>query len=706
MRVTGEQLRSELTARGLEPDEAARFAAAWEAAGSENSVRSAEVTWLQLTRDLLRPQHPLAVHEWLHAQVFLDWCPELGPAPAWFPTDSEASNLGWLMRAAGVSDYRELHAWSVAQPRAFWGAMLERLRIRFHEPYREVLNLLDGPEHPRWLVGGKLNLVESCFPDPDDRPAQQRVILVEGKEDGSRRSWTWGELRTMVGRVSNGLRMLGLKPGERIALYMPMTAESVAIYLGALAIGCPVVTIADSFAAQEIAVRLKIGQPAWIFTQDGMWRRGKFLPLYAKLQEIAAPPAIVIRHSQAVAHSAPEAGTLRVGDREWDDFLSDDPRLVTEPFDPTHFTTILFSSGTTGAPKAIPWDQTTPLKAAIDAHLHHDVRPTDWLCWPSNMGWMMGPWLVFAALLNRAAFALYDGTPTTRGFAEFIEQARVTILGLVPSLVSAWRASDCLSGVDWTHLRLFSSTGECSNPHDMFFLMVQAGYKPIIEYCGGTEIGGGYITGTVVQPAAPSTFSTPALGIDLTILDEQGEPAELGELFLVPPSMGLSQTLLNGDHHAIYYAGTPTGRAGQVLRRHGDRMQRFPNGYYRAHGRADDSMNLGGIKISSLQIEEVVGSVAGVHETAAIAVPPPGGGPDRLIVYAVLREGTILETQPLLVAMQDAIRRQLNPLFKLHDVVLIPALPRTASNKIMRRELRAASTNQERMQPASATESS
>jgi acetyl-CoA synthetase len=117
-------------------------------------------------------------------------------------------------------------------------------------------------------------------------------------------------------------------------------------------------------------------------------------------------------------------------------------------------------------------------------------------------------------------------------------------------------------------------------------------------------------------------------------------------------------------------------------------------------------MNLGGIKVSSLQIEEVVGSVAGVHETAAIAVPPPGGGPDRLIVYAVLREGTTFESQPLLVAMQDTIRRQLNPLFKLHDVVLIPALPRTASNKIMRRELRAAYTNQERMQPAAATESS
>lgn len=692
MRVSGERLRQELTARGLDSAEAARFEAVIRTVWLESAAESghaAEAIWRRLTRELLKPTDPLAVQVWLHGEVFADWRPELGPPPAWFPADIGATNIGWLMSTAGHSEYRDLHAWSVAQPRAFWGTMLERLGIRLREPYREVLNLHEGPEHPRWLVGAKLNLVDSCFPDADDTAARQRVILVEGKEDGSQRSWTWGELEAVVGRVAHGLRRLGVQPGDRIALYMPMTAEAVAIYLGALAIGAPVVTIADSFAPAEIAVRLKIGQPAWIFTQDGMQRRGKILPLYAKLLDLDAPPAIVVRRDDSPEAAAAETVTLRASDRWWSDFLSDNSQLETVALPPTHFTTILFSSGTTGTPKAIPWDQTTPLKAAIDAHLHHDIRPDDRLCWPSNMGWMMGPWLVFAALLNRASLALYDGVPTTREFAQFVASARVTMLGLVPSLVSAWRAADCLAGVDWTGIRLFSSTGECSSPQDMFFLMAQAGFKPIIEYCGGTEIGGGYITGTVVQPAAPSTFSTPALGSDLVILDEQGEPTDLGELFLVPPALGLSQTLLNGDHHAVYYADAPVGRAEQVLRRHGDRMQRFAHGYYRAHGRADDSMNLGGIKVSSLQIEEVVGTVAGVRETAAIAVPPPGGGPDRLVVYVVLHTPSSLSLDALKAAMQDAIRTQLNPLFKLHDVLPIPALPRTASNKIMRRELRA-----------------
>ena len=165
--------------------------------------------------------------------------------------------------------------------------------------------------------------------------------------------------------------------------------------------------------------------------------------------------------------------------------------------------------------------------------------------------------------------------------------------------------------------------------------MSRAGYKPVIEYCGGTEIGGGYITGTVVQHAAPATFSTPALGSDLAILDEEGRPADRGEVFLIPPSMGLSLKMLNRDHHAEYYANAPQGPQGQLLRRHGDQMQRLANGYFRAHGRADDCMNLGGIKVSSLQIEEVVGGVEGVRETAAVAVSPPAGGPSMLVVYAV-----------------------------------------------------------------------
>jgi acetyl-CoA synthetase len=666
---------AELTACGLPQDQAEAFVVA---VGRLDPQLTPGQAWQWITRNLLRPEHPLEVHEQLHRAVFADWDAANGPAPAWFPETPDASNIAWVMRKTGAKDYRDLHAWSLRQRQDFWAMMIDRLEVRFQVPGRSVLDVSAGPEHPRWLVGAKLNVVESCFRAPGDSPA-----VISQTDDGGLERLSVDGLLAMVGRVANGLAGLGLQAGDRIAIDMPMTVESVAIYLGAVAAGCPVVTVADSFVPAEIAVRLAIGQPRCIFTQDFTSRQGEKLPLYERVRAADAPQAIVLPCGPAV--DCP----IRDGDLTWQQFLSDRTEFQPVAREPSEATTILFSSGTTNAPKAIPWDQTTSIKAAADAHLHHDIHPGDVLCWPTNMGWMMGPWLVFAALMNKATIAISSSPPTTRRFGQFVQDAGVTMLGLVPSLVSAWRRRGCLDGLDWSRIRAFSSTGECSNPRDMLFLMSRAGYKPIIEYCGGTEIGGGYITGTVVQPAAPATFSTPALGSELILLDDHGQPADRGEVFLVPPSMGLSLTMLNRDHHEEYYASTPPGPEGQLLRRHGDEMQRLANGYFRAHGRADDCMNLGGIKVSSLQIEEVVGSVEGVRETAAVAVAPRDGGPSMLVVFAVPSGEREFTPVALRSAMQRAIRKDLNPLFKICDVVLTEALPRTASNKVMRRVLRA-----------------
>jgi len=666
---------AELAAWGLLQDQAAAFVAA---IGTLDPRMASGQVWQWITRNLLKPGHPMQVHEQLHARVFADWDPADGPAPAWFPEDPDSSNIAWLMRKVGAENYRKLHAWSVSQRREFWATMIERLEVQFRKPFSSVLELPDGLEHPRWLLGARLNVMDSCFRAPGGS-----LAVIHQAEDGPMERMSVAELRSMAGRVANGLAELGLKANDRIAINMPMTVESVAIYLGAVAAGCPVVAVADSFAPAEIAVRLGIGQVRCIFTQDFAIRLGKRLPLYEKVRAAGAPQAIVLPCGRAVECA------LHDGDLAWQDFLSERTDFEAVPRGPDDATTILFSSGTSGAPKAIPWDQTTSIKSAVDAHLHHDIRPGDVLCWPSNIGWMMGPWLVYAALMNKATVALFSGAPTTRTFGQFVQNAGVTMLGLVPSLVSAWRSTGCLNGLDWSRIRAFSSSGECSNPRDMLFLMSRAGYKPVIEYCGGTEIGGAYITGTVVQHAAPATFSTPALGSDLVILDEEGRPADCGEVFLIPPSMGLSLRLLNRDHHEEYYAGTPQGPQGLLLRRHGDRMQRFANGYFRAHGRADDCMNLSGIKVSSLEIEEVVGGVEGVSEAAAVAVSSPAGGPSLLVVFAVPAGKTAWSATDLRFAMQQAISARLNPLFKVHDVIVTEALPRTASNKVMRRTLRA-----------------
>ena len=243
-----------------------------------------------------------------------------------------------------------------------------------------------------------------------------------------------------------------------------------------------------------------------------------------------------------------------------------------------------------------------------------------------------------------------------------------------------------MEGLDWSAIQCFSSTGECSNELDMGYLMDLAGGKPVIEYCGGTEIGGAYITGTMVQTQKASMFSMPAMGVDIELLPSESDVSgRVGEVAIIGPSIGLSTSLLNKDHHEVYFAGMPKGKTGKVLRRHGDQLERLPGGFFRALGRVDDTMNLGGIKVSSAEIERVLNLVPGVLETAAIAVNPSGGGPSQLVVYAVEKtEGA----RPQIAAMQKCLSRELNPLFKIEDVVWVSALPRTASNKIMRRVLR------------------
>ncbi len=595
---------------------------------------------------------------------------------AWLP-DSEIqkkSNITRMMTDLKMTEFGDLYRWSVKNRQQFWQKVVQYLKIVSKKESQEFLNLSLGVEKSQWFFGGKLNIADSCFNTDDDKTA-----VIYTSESGSISQLNYGDLKKFSSQVANGLLALGFRKGDAIAIAMPMNTESVAIYLGIVLAGMVVVSIADSFAPEEIATRLRISKAKAVFTQDYIYRGGKTLPLYEKVVAAGADKIIVL--GENVPH-------LRHQDILWLSFLSKESQFTSVTCDPDDPINILFSSGTTGDPKAIPWTHTTPIKCASDGFFHHDIHEYDVVAWPTNLGWMMGPWLIFATLINRATIALFGGAPTGREFGEFVQNAKVTVLGVVPSIVKAWRASDCMQGLDWSSLKLFSSTGECSNADDYQFLMSLAGNKPVIEYCGGTEIGGGYLTGTVLQPAIPATFTTPALGLSFYILDEDNKPCDNGELFLVPPSIGLSTKLLNKDHHEVYYEGTPIGPEGELLRRHGDQVEQLENGYYRAHGRADDTMNLGGIKVSSAEIERVLNGVNGVSETAAVAINPPGGGPSWLVIFAVLNKSNNMDKSSLREPMQKAIREKLNPLFKIHDVVILDSLPRTASNKVMRRVLR------------------
>ena len=674
----------QIIACGLDKTEASEIA---EAVNQILPTQSPTACWYEISRYILTPQHPFALHQLLYETVYADFdTATYGPPPAWLPTDEDITkaNITRLMAELHIKTYPEFHAWSVANRDTFWQMMIDVLGIKATETYTEAQKDATGISTKL----AQLNIVESCFNAPDDAIA----IVTQQENDENLSTLTYHELESLTNRVANGLVDMGIKQGDAVAIDMPMTAESVAIYLGIVKAGCVVVGIADSFAPEEIATRLRIGNAKAVFTQDYINRAGKHLPLFEKVIAANAPKAVVLscESGEIVAQ------TQRENDMTWDDFLSDTETFTAVPCHPDASTNILFSSGTTGEPKAIPWTHTTPIKAAADAYLHHDIHPSDVLAWHTNLGWMMGPWLIYASLINKATIALYNGgSPTGRDFGVFVQNAKVSMLGVVPTLVRTWKNTDCMRGLDWRAIRAFSSTGECSNPEEMLYLMALADYKPVIEYCGGTEIGGGYITGTRIQPAAPSTFTTPALGLNFLLFDDDGNLSDNGEVFIVSPSLGLSTSLLNADHNEVYFAGAPRSN----LRRHGDAIERLGNGLetepwlagakYRVLGRVDDTMNLSGIKVSAAEIEEVLNIVSGIQETAAVAISPKDGGPSQLVIYTVLAAPEAAPAkQELHATLQTAISEHLNPLFRIHDVIVVDALPRTASNKIMRRLLR------------------
>lgn len=597
--------------------------------------------------------------------------------PAWVPTDNiiAKANISQFMAELGLQKVKDFHQWTIQHYQDFWLTMINKLGIVFQTMPIQLGDFSQGLENPQWFPGAKINIVDSCF----TAPATQVAIVYQDANKNMTRI-TYGELNSLSNRIANSLTAHGFLPGDAIGIVMPMNMEAIAIYLGIIKMGGVVVSIADSFSSKEMETRFTITNTKAVFTQDFIPWMDKKIPLYEKVCQTNVP--IIILFGNKDTPLMPN----RKKDIKWLDFLSNNTHFKTVSCDPMQACHILFSSGTTSLPKAIPWNHTTPIKVASDAYFHQNIQRDDILAWPTNLGWMMGPWLVFAAFINQASIAVYTGAPKDRAFGEFIQHARVTMLGLVPTLVASWKESKCMENLDWSAIKVFSSSGECSNADDMRYLMKLGGNKPIIEYCGGTEIGGAYISSTVIEDNYPTLFSTPTMGLAFTILDENRQPADIGEVAIIPPSIGLSTTLLNADHHHVYFENMPT-QNGILLRRHGDQIIRLPNGYFSILGRMDDTMKLGGIKISATEIERAISGIPHITELAAIAVPGENNsGPSRLIIYAVATSE--LNKQEIQHEMQKRINQHLNPLFKIYDIVLINELPKTASNKIMRRLLR------------------
>jgi len=600
----------------------------------------------------------------------------------WMPNKETIadSNMYRAMQTLHLESYKDFFDWAEKNRAAFWEIAVKTLGIKFKEPYANVLDSSKNLEDPVWFEGAKINIVDSCFLAPKDKTA-----IVEGSEETPEtRKISYGELEEKTNAFAAGLLKKGLASGDRVVFYAPFSIEATIAFLSCIKAGIIPVSVADSFSSEELVKRAGLTQAKLVIAGDGYFYGGKWLNGYAKVKE-SPIPAIVIRRNAKTE--------LREGDLLFETVLSSaSPSSQSYCSDPQGISAILFSSGTTKEPKVIPWTHITPIKAASDGYFHLNIKETDIVTWTTGMGWMMAPWLIYASFINKATMALFVGAATGTPFGKFVEDEQISILGTIPSVVKAWKVNEFHKKFNWK-VKLYSSTGEPSNAEDYFYLMALSRFQaPIIEYCGGTEIGGGYITGSVLQPASPGTFTTPALGLNFYLLKDQ-KPVEAnrpGEVYIVPPSVGLTQTLLNKNHHDEYYAGTPKGPHDELLRRHGDTFEKIQEEgfiFYKSGGRSDDAMNLGGIKVSAVEIEEIINADESVLESAAVSMPGEGGGPERLLLFIVPRKD-IPDEIGFKKALQQLITEKLNPLFRVSDIRFLEKLPRTASNKVMRRELR------------------
>ena len=404
----------------------------------------------------------------LWERCFAQWNIETdGPAPIWFPATfpQNESNLANWMRDLNMVSYPEFHRWTSEHRAEFWQQAVDRLGIRFRKQPDLIMDAARGVAQIAWFPGATINIVESCF---QADPAS--VAIIAQAAGGALRKLTYQELRRRSNRIANSLVDAGFKVGDSLGVVMPMTDWSVAIYLGIVMAGCNVVSIADSFAPPEIATRLNIAGAKAVFTYDHQNRAGKQLPLFRRVAEASEIRAIVLNADDILSVD------LRDQDLDWSEFLVDRAEFAPVECQVQETINVLFSSGTTGEPKAIPWNHLTPIKCAIDGYCHQDIQPGDVCAWPTNLGWMMGPWLIFASLINRATIALYEDAPMGPGFGEFVQNAGVTMLGVVPTIVKAWQSSQEMERFDWSKIKVFSSTGESSQVDTMVYLLV-AGFN-------------------------------------------------------------------------------------------------------------------------------------------------------------------------------------------------------------------------------------
>jgi acetyl-CoA synthetase len=622
------------------------------------------------------------------------------PDAAWRPTPEllADSRLAGFLRSTGEPDLEALQARAVEDPAWFWGAAAADLALDWQRPPTTVMDVSDGPEWARWWSGGAFNYADSATRPRAERDSDGPAVIWEG-EPGDVRTFTNAELMAATQLAARAFRSLGIAAGDRVGIFLPMLPETVITVLALGMLGAIYTPIFSGYGAPAVASRLSDCGARLLVTADGFWRRGNEVGLKATADEaVAAAPTVervlVVRRFRAPVAELP---WMDGRDVDWDEAMAaaeTEPPVTVAATDPETPYMLIYTSGTTGRPKgAVHVHGGFPIKGAQDLAHTFDLRPGDALFWFTDLGWMMGPWAISGALLLGARLVLYEGAPDFPGpdrIWALIARHGVTHLGLSPTVVRALipHGTDPPRGHDMGTLRVLGSTGEPWDPDSWwwYFREVGGGRCPVVNYSGGTEVSGGIVGCNLLHPIRPASFNGPCPGTAADVVGPDGRPirGEVGELVIRRPQPGQTRGFWNDPerYFETYWSRLPG------IWVHGDWATIDADGYWYIRGRSDDTLKVAGKRVGPAEVEAAATAHAAVVEAAAIGVPHAVKGESIVVVCTVRRGET--DTPDLRAAISRRVVEDLGKPLRPDAVVIVPALPKTRSGKIMRRVIRAA----------------